>query len=525
MAKNFTQFQEVSGETTSDGVRTTNLDTNLNKDDYYVVGYVADEPGGEAKFSLRSILIAADPADIGLNNVTNESKSTMFTSPTFTQGALIEGDLQVNGSVTATGNTSQVDTLVVTTSALDVNNNNTAVPLQVTQENVGGNYDTMRVFSGDELAIHVNENGRVGIGAGADDRYQLTISHITGQDPNEATVLINGTLSAGAVNGADIAAMDQKLDTIQPWADSVYSLLDVSSRLTSMQSDFPNITVMKGYDLLEDGDTYIKTLSGFVLAPYDLNGGHRASDAWHLDEGQGLQAGDAPRAGTKGYGTWDASWEKLRKIEHLADNTRANSDTIEYNQVPDGEWTGDATTTFVKMTSAEKALLGDDGLRRVSSALFANDDGDTVTQGHILSAYEEAAADYYWSLQNEQEYTGVDAPRDQGTEGVKPRAVNSVQNTLDGNNVRELADGDAVLNEVSVASLSAQDVVVTNQLGVQGADSQDVAGIYAGLTTEINVGGHKLYFADGVLWKVETLDASNGSVTNTIIGNRIGDIQ
>jgi len=211
MAKNFTQFQEVSGETTSDGVRTTNLDTYANKDDFYVVGYIEDAPGGEAKFSLRSILIAADPADIGLNNVTNESKTTMFSSPTFTEGATINGDLQVNGNVVATGNNTSVDTLVVTTSAIDVNNNNTAVPLQVTQETVDGNYDTMRVYSGDEFAMHVNNIGRVGIGTSADDRYQLTIGHITGQDSSEATVFINGTLSATAVNGADVAAMDEKL--------------------------------------------------------------------------------------------------------------------------------------------------------------------------------------------------------------------------------------------------------------------------------------------------------------------------
>lgn len=521
MAKNFTQFQEVSGETTSDGVRTTNLDTYANKDDFYVVGYIEDAPGGEAKFSLRSILIAADPADIGLNNVTNESKTTMFSSPTFTEGATINGDLQVNGNVVATGNNTSVDTLVVTTSAIDVNNNNTAVPLQVTQETVDGNYDTMRVYSGDEFAMHVNNIGRVGIGTSADDRYQLTIGHITGQDSSEATVFINGTLSATAVNGADVAAMDEKLDTIQPWADSVYALQDVSSRLQQMQDNgLNNINVAKGYDLLEDGDTYIKTLSAFTLAPYDLNDGHRASDAWHADEGSGLQT--PPRQGEAGYGTWDASWEKLRKIEALADNTRANSNTIEYNQVPDGEWTGDATTTFMKMTSAEKALLGEDGLRRVSGTLFADDDGDIVTQSYILSAYEEAAGSYYWSEQNDDEYTGITQVRDAGTEGVKPRAMNSVQNTLDGNNVRVLADGDAVLNEVEVSSLSAQDVVISNQLGVQGTDTQN-GGIYAGLTTEINVGGHKLYFSDGVLWKVETLNANDGIVTNTIIGTRIGD--
>ena len=521
MAKNFTQFQEVSGETTSDGVRTTNLDTNVNKDDFYVVGYVEDAPGGEAKFSLRSILLAADPADIGLNNVTNESKTTMFTAPLFTQGATINGDLQVNGSVTSTGNNTSVDTLVVTTSAINVHNDNTAIPLQVTQDTVNGNYDTMRVYSGDEYAMHVNNIGRVGIGTAADDRYQLTIGHITGQDSSEATVLINGTLSATAVNGADVAAMDEKLDTIQPWADSVYALQDVSSRLTAMHdSGMTHINVLKGFDLLEDGETYIKTLSGFVLAPYDLNDGHKASDAWHIDEGAGLQT--PPRQGESGYGTWDASWEKLRKIEAFADNTRANSDTIEYNQVPDGEWTGDATTTFMKMTSAEKALLGEDGLRRVSGTLFADDDGDIVTQQYILSAYEEAAGDYYWSEANDDEYTGIAQVRDSGTEGVKPRAMNSVQNTLDGNNVRVLADGDAVLNEVETASLSAQDVVISNQLGVQGTDNNGV-GIFAGLTTEINVGGHKLYFSDGVLWKVETLDASNGTVTNTIIGTRIGD--
>lgn len=37
--------------------------------------------------------------DVGLGNVTNESKATMFTAPTFTGGATVEGDLTVTGKV------------------------------------------------------------------------------------------------------------------------------------------------------------------------------------------------------------------------------------------------------------------------------------------------------------------------------------------------------------------------------------------------------------------------------------------
>ena len=107
MAKNFTQFQEISGTAdNTSGVREHNLPDTVNKDTAYVVGYVSDDPGGEARFSLRSILLTCDQVDIGLHNVTNESKETMFTSPTFTGETItIEGDLQVNGSVTSTGAT------------------------------------------------------------------------------------------------------------------------------------------------------------------------------------------------------------------------------------------------------------------------------------------------------------------------------------------------------------------------------------------------------------------------------------
>jgi hypothetical protein len=501
MAKNFTQFQAVTGEVDpSSGERSYSepLNTHDNKDNYYVVGYVEDAPGGEAKFTLRSILLAADKEDIGLHNVTNESKETMFTAPTFNGNTLIKGDLQVEGDLTASGNTTQINYEQVVTSETNVTNNGTAVPLRVTQQDLGGSYDTMLITTGTNPAVHVNENGRVGIGIGANDDHQLTVSHFPGENDNNATVLISGSLSATYINGTQPEDMEAKLETIDSYASSVYAIADVSARLQTMKAAGENVDVEKGYDLLEDGDTYIKFLKDEIIAPLDRSSGHLASIAWLDAEGAG---GSTPNQGEAGYGKWDASWDKLRKIEALADNTRANSHTINLNQVPDGEWNGTYENTFVKMTSADKVLLNGNGLRRIADSLHSGDDGSMLTQNNILSAYEEAAGAYYWSQDDEDEYRGTTYTRTNGTKGVEPRADNSVQNLLDSGVVRDLDDGDAVLNDVTITSLSATDIEVSNQLGVPGTDGNS-ANIFQGLTTEIDVGGTTLYFSQGVLWKV-----------------------
>lgn len=525
MAKNFTQFQEISGTAdNTSGVREHNLPDTIDKDSAYVVGYVSDEPGGEARFSLRSILLTCDQVDIGLHNVTNESKETMFTSPTFTGETItIEGDLQVNGSVTSTGATTTVDSVTVVTKATQINNNGISIPLDINHVS-GSEFDTIQVTTGSSLSFHVDSVGRVGIGTDASDNHQLTIGHIPGESTTEATLAVIGSISAtGAVNGADIEAMDDKLATVELFATNWTSLNNVSTKLQAQheynQQNGTGITIQvaRGFDLLEDGETYVKMLSSFQLAPIS-NVNHRASDAWELDEGNNIGSG-TPLAGESGYGTWDASFEKLRKIEYLADNTKANSSTINFSQVPDGPSTGDNETTYVKMTSAERIALGahssvtgePGGIRTVSKTLFTGDTGDLLTASHITSAYEQQA-DYHWSQDKDDEYEGQQATRTYGTDGVRLRSIQAVLNK----STTLQADGDAELRDVTVETLSAgvieveTSLVVTNPGTIQSnPNSKD----YEGLSTSINVGGKILHFENGILWKVTDENGQNPIVT------------
>ena len=521
MAKNFTQFQEISGTAdNTSGVREHNLPDTVDKDSAYVVGYVSDDPGGEARFSLRSILLTCDQVDIGLHNVTNESKETMFTSPTFTgETTTIDGDLQVNGSVTSTGATTTVDSVTVVTRATQINNTGVSVPLDINHVS-GSSYDTIQVTTGSSLSLHVDSVGRMGIGTDASDTHQLTIGHIPGQSTNEATLAVIGSVSAtGNVNGADIEAMDDKLATVELFATNWTSLNDVSNKLQAQQ-DYNqqnatgiSIQVARGFDLLEDGETYVKMLSSFQIAPIS-DVAHRASDAWSLDEGNNI-GGGAPIAGESGYGTWDASFEKLRKIEYLADNTQANSSTINFSQVPDGPSTGDNETTYVKMTSAERVALGahssvtgePGGIRTVSKTLFTGDTGDLLTASHITSAYEQQA-DYHWSQDKDDEYEGQQAVRSHGTDGVRLRSAQAVLNkdsTLQ-------ADGDADLRDVIVETLSAGVIEVETSMVVTNpgtAQSNPNGNDYQGLSTSINVGGKVLHFENGILWKVTDENGQN----------------
>jgi hypothetical protein len=526
MAKNFTQFQEISG--TADpqsGLREHNLPSGVDKESAYVVGYVDDQAGGEARFSLQSILLACDKVDIGLHNVTNESKTTMFTSPTFTTeagspvtvsgpgGMVVAGDLQVTGALTETS------TNYISTSALNCYNDGTATPLRVTQQQ--NTYDVAQFKSGTAMALHIDENGRVGIGDDADQDHQLTIQHIAGSNPSQAALMVVGSVSATSlINGANIEEMDEKLATIEFHATNWTSLSYVSQKLDDQNTynqanGLPLIQTGKGFDLLEDGDTYVKILSAGLLAPAP-DTGHKASIDWQYDEGLNVPDGNAPLAGEPGYGTWDASYQKLRKIEWGADNTRANSANIDFSQIPDGPWDGTEENTFVKMTSAERVALGvhssvtgePGGIRTVSKNLFSGDDGELLTATDIVSAYEEQA-DYHWSEAKDDEYTGVDtSTRTDGTPGIKPRAQQAVLNQTSD----QLPDGDADLGNVTIDSLSAstfhsvQHIVVespgTNVTNPTGAD-------YRGLTTNVNVGGKILHFHDGVLWKITDDDNTN----------------
>lgn len=520
MAKNFTQFQEISGTAdATTGLREHNLPDGVDKTDAYVVGYVDDTAGGEARFTLQSILLACDKTDIGLNNVTNESKSTMFNNPHFTTDGVgsyvtVTGDLKVTGSIEATGNLTSVDTVNVATSALVCYNDGTATPLRVTQAQ--NTYDVAQFKSGSAMALHIDQDGRVGIGGDAVADHQLVVEHIPGQSSSEATVLVVGSLSAtGLVNGANIPEIDDKLATIDFFATNWTSLHDIENQLTAQnayiqQNGGTPVPVGKGFDLLEDGDTYVKILSAWTPSPAP-DTGHKASIDWQYDEGLGINpnSGGVPIAGEPKYGTWDASYEKLRKIEYGADNTRANSGNIDYSQVPDGPYTGDDTTSFVKMTSAERIALGahssvtgePGGIRTVSKTLYTGDDSELLTASHIASAYEEQA-DYHWSESKDDEYSGIGTGlRTDGTPGIRPRANQAVLNQT----ATQLPDGDADLGSVTVDTLSGGVVIVEDEVVVTNpgtASSNPLGADYKGVSTSIDVGGTILHIHNGIIWKI-----------------------
>ena len=87
MAKNFTDFQEITGTytppTVADGVNQGAKETHASKD-MYLVGYDVDEPGGERRFTIDSVLLAASAHHVGLENVENKSLGQILDNTTLT---------------------------------------------------------------------------------------------------------------------------------------------------------------------------------------------------------------------------------------------------------------------------------------------------------------------------------------------------------------------------------------------------------------------------------------------------------
>ena len=527
MAKNFTQFTEING-TVADGGndRTTTLTETQTKENVFVVGYADTNPGGERRFTLQSILLACDPIDIGLGNVTNESKTTMFTRPTFTPDAtvpeedgpatacIVDGNLIVNGGITYTGDVITEEQVRVQTAQLYASNNGSLIPLLVNQLEVGNDTnetpDIVQINSGPELALNINKFGRMGVGrpADADNEHQLVIGHIDGQPTDNHTVVIYGGLSADYLNGYNPEVELGKLSTIDSYAKNFTKLDEVSSILQMQYNAGDNtVLVKKGYDLLEDGDDY-KKIPAIALDLADSNYGDQRS-AWLIENDLDILPGPGDRL----YGTWDASREKLLGIESLADQTGPNSFSIRLNEVPDGEFNGDADTTKVLMTSAERVRLAEydgqteTGIRTVSYELYTGDAGETLDGSTIVQAYNSNNPNH-WSLTDDNEYHGVLNLREQGLEGVKSRSYNSVQNVTNdgGEPIHVLEDGDAILNEVSVQTLSADTIYATNRVQVKDSEDQK----WNGITTTIDVGGYVLTFVDGILIKKTPVDDPTG---------------
>lgn len=373
MAKNFTDFQQITGAyvapLTVDGVNVGTTDTQATTD-MHLVGYELDSPHGERRYTIESVLLAAQPYHVGLENVTNESKEFMLDNSNLT-GTTSADNLIILGDLVVEGDSVTMNTTIASTSALSLRSwspSNNTIALEVQQYGPG---PIARFLDGENLAVDISSDGNVGIKTLASSDTTLTILGDVNADGEIHT--------SGAINGRYIEQDGAKLDNIQPWSDVTgLNLSDVHDRmvwLAANTTEHANITPAKGFDLLEDGEQFSKTPALSSIA-------------------------------SPGIGDYSA--QKVASIEYQADVTRDHSHDVILNVVPDGPWTGDATTTYVKVTSADRDRLI--SVRGVSTPLYVGDSGEDLTPQHIVQAYQSEYADY-WSSTDEIEYRNLIIPK------------------------------------------------------------------------------------------------------------------
>ena len=376
MAKNFTDFEKLTGGFTpatydeaNDPIKSFKTGTTVTQTttSMHLVGYDKDLPHGERQYTIESVLLAAEPYHVGLENVTNESKEYMFANSTFTGDTTMD-NLYLNGNLHVEGNTTQLNTNNIATSSFDITNYGTDIALSVSQYGPTG---VARFNNGDDVAIDINQAGHVGVGIQATNDARLTVV---------GTVSVVGdTYTTGRFDGRKVSADGAKLDNIQPWADvTSLNLSDVYSRMEWLKantSEFTTITPARGFDLLEDGDNFKKM----------------------------------PALSSVAYpGIGDYSHDKLKSVEYQADVTGDHSEDITFNLIPDGPWSGNENTTFVKVTSGQYERLTTN--RVVTNNLYTGDDNNDITATHIVNAYHEEYPNF-WSTADELEYRGSTLPR------------------------------------------------------------------------------------------------------------------
>lgn len=404
MAKNFTDFEKLTGSFTpaaydevNDPIKSFKTGTTVTQatTGMHLVGYDTDLPHGERQYTIESVLLAAEPYHVGLENVTNESKEYMFDNSIFTGDTTMD-NLYLNGNLHVEGNTTQLNTNNIATSSFDITNYGTDIALSVSQYGPTG---VARFNNGDDVALDINQQGNIGIGIAGDDNTRLTIVG--------SVSVVGDTYTTGRFDGRKVSADGAKLDNIQPWADvTSLNLSNVFARMTWLKTNAPEytaITPAKGFDLLEDGDNFKKV----------------------------------PSLSSVAYpGIGDYSHQKIKSVEYQADVTRDHSADIIFNQIPDGPWTGNENTSFVKMTSAEHDRLN--AIRGVTNGLFAGDDNEDITATHFVNTYHEAYPNF-WSTADELEYRGTIIPR-----------LNSVFNNVEAISARR----DTVINKVEQSQAS-----------------------------------------------------------------------
>lgn len=370
MAKNFTDFQELTGEYIApiniDGV-TTGTTTTQTTTGMYLVGYDIDQPDGEKRYTVESVLLAADKYHVGLENVDNISSLQLLDNTTLT-GETSADNLFIHGNLTVEGSTTQLNTNNIATSSFDITNYGTDIGLEVKQ--YGPTHSVSRFYNGDDLTLDISQHGTVGIGVVGDDDTTLTVMGDVSA--------VGEIFTTGAVNGRYMQQDGLKLDNIAPWADVTSEVLgSLQSHMEFLKANAPEYSAIepaKAFDLIEDGDNFTKTPS--------------------------MTAVEAPGIG-------DISTQKLASVEYHSDKTGDHSADIIFNDVPDGPFTGDVLTTFVKITSAEHDRLN--AIRGVELNLYNGDDDQDITSNHIRDAYHSAYPSY-WSTEDELEYRGTIIP-------------------------------------------------------------------------------------------------------------------
>ena len=158
----------------------------------------------------------------------------------------------------------------------------------------------------------------------------------------------------------------------------------------------------------------------------------------------------------------DAKNNKLTSISTNADVTSAASNTIVYNNVPDGPWTGDANTTYVKVTSAQSNSWGAGGLDKGVDSGTITVAGNNMTRAELVTA---------------------------------TAAVRNVDGDTGG-----LADGHANLSNVNITtSLTAENAKLGTGISVVSSGDFSTSNGQPGHTGIVDVGGTKLHFHDGIL--------------------------
>lgn len=476
MAKNFTQFQSITGNKltdteTSDVTRFTQANKGM-----YVVGYSTNEPGGEKRFTIESLLYTAEPSDLGLEHVTNESKETMFTNATFTGSTTADGDLRVTEDLYVHGQQVINDTLTTTASAAVFANHDQTNALVATQLDISSTYDIAKFMSNTEPAMIIDSGGTVSIG------IDTTIANQNNHKLHVLGDTYSTHVSAESFNGQDIVAMDNKLDTIMSYADSTVMVLSsVEATMISIAND-PNNTLnvgaaKKGFDLLEDGVDFKKLPT--------LSASNTSQQAINWSGNNNMHPGLTP--GNVGYGTWDSSDQKLYSIEHGADVTGAHSADIILADVPDTPAGGLPTTTYMKMTSADKMYWN--SIRGVNPSIHAGDLGNPLAQQDIVAAYQEGYTDY-WSSLNELEYRDT----------IIPTLTGCVQNRRDNPAVpNQTIVGDAELNNVDSTIITCDQITANTDVYVVSGGQ-----VLPGVNHVLDLDDNEYHFVNGILVRVIT---------------------